>query len=157
MSFTVSELAGSLDAGSITVRGFERPARPVFAREALRLEESLPRPIAPLKLDPDKGVKAPMIRDYENAAFLAASDRRSLALTCGWIAVSLGLADDAGKKWSIDMAIDESSAWLKANADRLASAFSTEEIEKMARDVQSLGTPMVKQAERIGTDEAAGN
>lgn len=157
MSFTVSQLAGSLESGVVTVRGKARDARPVFAREALRMEECLPRPQAPFRLDPDKGVKAPMVRDYDDAGFQAKSAARSTAMACGWIAVALSLTDEAGVPWSVDMEPAASRAWLEANAVRMTSAFTAGEITAMLGEVERLGAPSGKESERIGTDQTAGN
>lgn len=155
MAFSLSRLTRALETRTITVRGEAVEIRALTAAEAFRLEAQYPSHNPPLTLDPDKGVKAPMVLDFKNREWQEEQKRRQRVLKCGAIAIATGMERISDKStWT--PAVDQK--WLEGLAEELAGLLTIREIDRVFEHISRLDESSVPDPrQRIGDEVKAGN
>lgn len=163
---TLEELAGSLQTGTVSVRGKPVEIRALSDAETTRLRKLFPPPAAPLVKDPGAGSLAAKVEDLQNPGYKTAMvewlDRQTrLEVVCagGWDGGAIGVNDDASALSGLEQAMVKLSRLLtNAEIERIWHQMRTLFDENAPkRATEALVRPMseVETAEMEAALEAA--
>ena len=126
----LSDLIGietSANTTTATLRGKPVTLRLTSALTQARLEESVPRPRAPMVPDPNRGTLAPKVPDMTDPGYQQASETWAARLQVAEVAVALDLEVD-GRTWDSLADGDERRDWATKAIDQLGSSLTRAEI-----------------------------
>lgn len=127
----LEELAGSLERGTVTVRGREVEVRALSAADTDAIRQALPPPAPPMIKDPQRGSAAPRVPDHDDPGYRLALRSYGQLYQAAEAALAMGLEVE-GKRPG-----DE--GYLPAAAHAVMAALSEFELERIVRRVYELG------------------